>query len=467
MIKLNGIFFLLFTCLRVNAQLVTWPSLEQTIVIDMVESPDSYYLLLDYGSKEHIFMPCLYGGTYLVSMDKTSYVIDTLMHFTDEGSFQSIYSLSYLPESNALLLLGNSKDALQTSPTDLFTIVYEIDSGTTKNDLLFDDLLYQIGSINKVALDNGYSIFNISLWNGSSLPTDGNIMLSFDSQGGVHRKKVLEYEGQGVANFTSGICLGIESDSLFYAFGDNSFLIDHNLEVREIFTNFLSLTRSDKRSALQFGEGYLVTANRFGVSFLDSDLEESAELYEGDQTLIGSLGNSLSKSGAGYAYMVDNRNTDANSLALAKIEANLEEVWRIIIPVPNLYKIIWSHGIFATEDDHAIVFGSVGTWLDEDLDAFIYIIDSDGGLVSTAEPLTEAELRISPNPADGYVDIEVSDLATGSRCRVTDLSGRLVLEQKLSSTATRLDIEDIPNGIYILQLIESGRVLASEKLVKQ
>lgn len=465
--QLVPFFLVIIYCTSLSSQTITWPTPEQTVLLDVVETPDNYYLLLDYGSKEHLFMPCLYGGTHLLSMDKTSFALDTILHFSDDDVYQSIYSMTYLPESNKLLMLGNSKDALLTTPTDLYTILFDLETKITTVDILFDDLLYQIGSINKLTLDNGYTIFNITLWDGNSTPTDGNLMLSFDSDGTLHGQEVLEYEGQSKIDFTSGICRKIGSDSVFYTFGNNSFSYDYNLAFIDSFPRLLTFGLTDKRSAIRVPDGYLVTSNDRGVSFLNSDLEKTSELYADDNTLIGSVGNSLSSSGGGYIYMVDNRSSNANSIAVAKIQPELEEVWRLIIPAPPTYNIIWSHGIFATEDDHAIVFGSVGTWLDEDLDAFIYIIDSDGGLVSTAEPLTQAELHISPNPAAGYVDIEVSDLATGSRCRVTDLSGRLFLEQKLSSISTRLDVDDIPAGMYILQLIESGRVLASEKLVKQ
>jgi len=79
-------------------------------------------------------------------------------------------------------------------------------------------------------------------------------------------------------------------------------------------------------------------------------------------------------------------------------------------------------------------------------------------------------LRIYPNPTPGLFTVELPQPATpGMAFRVTDLTGRLVLEKQAEAGSERqmVQADDLPSGLYFLQVVQEGRVLAVEKFVKQ
>lgn len=79
-------------------------------------------------------------------------------------------------------------------------------------------------------------------------------------------------------------------------------------------------------------------------------------------------------------------------------------------------------------------------------------------------------IRIFPNPNPGSFNVELPEPATtGMTLRVTDLAGRLVLEKQTTSgnVLQTVQAENLSGGMYLLQLVEKGRVVGVEKFVKQ
>ncbi len=73
-----------------------------------------------------------------------------------------------------------------------------------------------------------------------------------------------------------------------------------------------------------------------------------------------------------------------------------------------------------------------------------------------------------PNPASEYVDIAISpELAEGQpTLSLFDLQGRKRLDVQLDAVATRLDLSNLPAGVYFVSLAQNGRMLYREKLIK-
>jgi len=69
------------------------------------------------------------------------------------------------------------------------------------------------------------------------------------------------------------------------------------------------------------------------------------------------------------------------------------------------------------------------------------------------------KFSVYPNPAS--YDINISGLPINSEIRISDLTGKLLLTQKTLNTLTKIDIQQLQQGIYILS---SG--LAVKKIVK-
>ena len=79
-------------------------------------------------------------------------------------------------------------------------------------------------------------------------------------------------------------------------------------------------------------------------------------------------------------------------------------------------------------------------------------------------------IRIFPNPNPGSFNVELPQPATtGMTLCVTDLAGRLVLEKptQTGNILQTVQAENLSGGMYLLQLVEKGRVVGVEKFVKQ
>jgi uncharacterized repeat protein (TIGR01451 family) len=77
-------------------------------------------------------------------------------------------------------------------------------------------------------------------------------------------------------------------------------------------------------------------------------------------------------------------------------------------------------------------------------------------------------IRISPNPTNQYALVEVAptDLPRIARIRVSDVSGKLLLDQQPAGTQTRLDLTTAAAGTHqVIILDKDGQVLASEPIV--
>lgn len=102
---------------------------------------------------------------------------------------------------------------------------------------------------------------------------------------------------------------------------------------------------------------------------------------------------------------------------------------------------------------------------------FKAIIDGCGGIVKTKEvALQGINLHVTPNPISDIFTFELPSIAIASiSFRITDLSGRLIIEKQAdrSSLIQTVEAASFLKGIYFLQVISEGKVVAIEKLVKQ
>ncbi len=91
-------------------------------------------------------------------------------------------------------------------------------------------------------------------------------------------------------------------------------------------------------------------------------------------------------------------------------------------------------------------------------------------VVSVSDQFRAMLIRIYPNPNTGTFTLELPEPAKlGTTFRITDLTGRLVLEQKTESGSAQQTVRAgaLPAGLYFLQVVSDGKVLAIEKFVKQ
>lgn len=79
----------------------------------------------------------------------------------------------------------------------------------------------------------------------------------------------------------------------------------------------------------------------------------------------------------------------------------------------------------------------------------------------------ESRISIYPNPTNGVINLELEGALNVQEITISDLQGKVVYQEINSSgITTRIDLSDMDNGIYLLQ-IRSKDGLKSHKIIKQ
>ena len=88
-------------------------------------------------------------------------------------------------------------------------------------------------------------------------------------------------------------------------------------------------------------------------------------------------------------------------------------------------------------------------------------------ITTSTEDFTEENFTISPNPSDGNVEISFPSEGTNLELTITSMEGKLV--RKITSDQMKgssILIQDIPSGLYSVQLRNGQRVMSRRLVVK-
>lgn len=89
----------------------------------------------------------------------------------------------------------------------------------------------------------------------------------------------------------------------------------------------------------------------------------------------------------------------------------------------------------------------------------------DCSVYATEPPVSESELRVSPNPVQQWARIEWQGHSNAS-WRAFNALGQLTAEGKLDASTGYLDVKTWPSGVYFIEAV-SGRKRQSARLIKQ
>jgi hypothetical protein len=83
---------------------------------------------------------------------------------------------------------------------------------------------------------------------------------------------------------------------------------------------------------------------------------------------------------------------------------------------------------------------------------------------------TSTAFSLAPNPATNVLWVQKNTSSTATNkptvCQIIDLTGRIVLEQKIINTTTAIDISQLPASVYVCQMIQDGSVINTLQWVK-
>lgn len=72
-------------------------------------------------------------------------------------------------------------------------------------------------------------------------------------------------------------------------------------------------------------------------------------------------------------------------------------------------------------------------------------------------------IKIHPNPAQHYV--EISGLKGGENIQIIDITGRVVNETKSTNNQSVIDINQLPEGVYMINITDDNSVISTHKLI--
>ena len=114
------------------------------------------------------------------------------------------------------------------------------------------------------------------------------------------------------------------------------------------------------------------------------------------------------------------------------------------------------NSVYFWYSDYGFAVGNNGT---------ILMTNNGGGNGINDRPDRAAPLQIYPNPASAGVTIETVESARGWLLTVSNLSGILMLTRRITGSKTRLDISQLPGGVYFVR-VTGNKTVQVGKFVK-
>ncbi|PBQ34083.1 hypothetical protein CNR22_20645 [Sphingobacteriaceae bacterium] len=82
------------------------------------------------------------------------------------------------------------------------------------------------------------------------------------------------------------------------------------------------------------------------------------------------------------------------------------------------------------------------------------------------EETGESIFSVFPNPNNGAFTIHLGDVTQNTRVEIYNALGQLIYSSKISEELTAIAIDDVPNGIYVIRILEKDKVQRQQKILK-
>lgn len=76
-------------------------------------------------------------------------------------------------------------------------------------------------------------------------------------------------------------------------------------------------------------------------------------------------------------------------------------------------------------------------------------------------------IKVYPNPAHSIIYVDVENIEENNSIFVTTMLGQIVMNERVNTKHTSLNIYDLPSGIYFIQLKNNSNIVSTYKFVKE
>ncbi|MBC7695808.1 MAG: VCBS repeat-containing protein [Burkholderiales bacterium] len=90
-----------------------------------------------------------------------------------------------------------------------------------------------------------------------------------------------------------------------------------------------------------------------------------------------------------------------------------------------------------------------------------------GASVGVKESLMSNNILISPNPTNGILNISFTSIPQNTKIEIYNSIGALVLSETMSSKNNTIHISDLSSGMYFIKVIENGKAVTVQKVMKE
>lgn len=83
-------------------------------------------------------------------------------------------------------------------------------------------------------------------------------------------------------------------------------------------------------------------------------------------------------------------------------------------------------------------------------------------------PEITLEMSVFPNPTISYVTLKISNISDDKLSyQIIDLSGKLILNKKISTLETFIQMENLNTSTYLLNVVNNYRTIKTFKIIKK
>ena len=97
---------------------------------------------------------------------------------------------------------------------------------------------------------------------------------------------------------------------------------------------------------------------------------------------------------------------------------------------------------------------------------FVEVIRTD--VLAVADNQINLELSVYPNPTTDFVNISLTGINTGYAVNLYSITGQIVKSQTYTAQENRLQVSDLTNGVYVLEVIdENSNTRTVRRIIKR
>lgn len=97
---------------------------------------------------------------------------------------------------------------------------------------------------------------------------------------------------------------------------------------------------------------------------------------------------------------------------------------------------------------------------------YIRYVHTTGTCTASVEEAGKLEVNMYPVPVNQELNISLAELPSSTvNVEFLDVLGKVVVQQRINSAFTSVDVSELPEGVYFTRFIVSGKVVSTRKII--